>query len=230
MRCPCCGKIMDGDISSFCVDCLSKLPRTAERGDEFVSHGKTGAYVFFYAAPFYYDGIFRTAFTRFKFRNKSAYASAFAMCMAESWRKAMNGTREGDKLRPDVITWIPVSAQRRRERGYDQSELLAKCVGDYLGVPVVPILRKTGDNKPQSSLDTSARAANVIGMYEICSDAPDITGKTVLLIDDILTTGATAREAAFVLDSVRPRRICCLFAAKTEKSRREKRENFCPTA
>ena len=217
---------MEGEVSSFCGDCLPKLPRTANRGDEFGSFGKVGRCVPFYAATFYYDGLFRRAFMKFKFGDCSAYAHAFALEMAQTWLRAMNQTNGGDSLRPDIITWIPVSDKRKIERGYDQSELLALEVGALLGVPVLPVLRKTGDNMPQSTLASAARAANVIGMYEIGENAPDVTGKTVLLIDDVLTTGATAREASFVLDSVRPKKICCLFAAKTEGNRVKKSENF----
>ena len=217
---------MDGDVSSFCGECLKKLPRTADRGDEFGSFGKAGRCVPFYAATFYYEGIFRKAFIRYKFRNTSAYAHAFALLMSESWLRAMNKTENGESLRPDMITWIPVSDKRRKDRGYDQSELLARELGEILGIPVCRVLRKTGDNKPQSSLDAAARAANVIGMYEIAEDAPLITGKTLLLIDDVLTTGATVREASFVLDSQRPEKICCLFAAKTDPNKRSKEDNF----
>ena len=217
---------MDGDVSSFCGDCLSKLPRTENRDDEFGSFGKAGRCVPFYAATFYYEGIFRKAFVKFKFRNNSAYAHAFALEMAKTWLRAMNRRADGDSLRPDIITWIPVSDKRRKDRGYDQSELLARDVGELLGVPVCSVLHKTGDNKVQSTLDAAARAANVIGMYEIRRDAPEITGKTVLLIDDVLTTGATVREASFVLDSVRPKQICCLFAAKTDLNRVKKKDNF----
>ena len=217
---------MEGDVSSFCGECLRKLPRTDDRGDEFGSFGKAGRCVPFYAATFYYEGVFRTAFVRFKFRNNSAYAHAFALEMAQTWLRAMNRTKDGQTLRPDIVTWIPVSEKRRKDRGYDQSELLAREIAELLGVPVLPVLRKTGDNRAQSSLDAAARAANVIGMYEIREDAPDITDRTVLLIDDVLTTGATVREASFVLDSVRPRKICCLFAAKTEGNRGKKEDNF----
>ena len=225
-RCPGCRKYLGGDLCYFCVDCAPKLPLTADRGDELTFSGSAGRYVHCYAAPFYYDGIFKKAFIKFKFFNRRYYSSAIAVYMAEAWRRAMNCRDDGEGLRPDIITWVPVSAKRRKERGYDQSELLAKAVGDYLGIPVAPVLCKVGDNKPQSTLDASARAANVIGMYDILPDAPEITGKNLLLIDDIFTTGATVREASFVLDSVRPKRICCLFAAKSAKSSGTKGENF----
>lgn len=229
VRCPVCKKILHSESSFFCPECQKHLPWVKEKDGEFVTSGKAGKYVSGYAAPFYYKDDIRLAFSRFKFQNKPVHAHAFGICMAECWRRAAESSPLGDELMPDVITWVPVSKKRKRDRGYDQSELLAKCVGEELGIPVVPLLEKTGDNKPQSTLDAFARAGNVIGMYETRADGTDITGKTVLLIDDILTTGATVKEASFVLDGLRPKRIFCLFAAKTDKSRPKDTENFHPS-
>ncbi|MDD6261879.1 MAG: ComF family protein [Clostridiales bacterium] len=225
-RCPACGKILEGDICVFCEECMETLPSPEGESGEFSKNGRAGKYVSLYAAAFYYSGGVKRAVGRFKFSNRSSYAGAFARCMAARWRRAVNLLPDGDRYRPDIVTWIPVSKKRKRKRGYDQSELLAREVAELLGVPAEAVLEKTADNPPQSSLDASSRAANVIGMYSVKSGAPDISGKTVLLIDDVLTTGATVREASFVLDSAGPKRICALFAAKTGKGRPSERENF----
>lgn len=225
-RCPGCRRILQEEDCCFCADCEKLLPRTAPRGGELAVPGRPGRYVSAYAAPFFYEGIVRKGFTAFKFRDKPGYAPAFADPMALCWKRAVETSEHGEELRPDLVTWIPVSRERKRERGFDQSELLAKRVAMLLEVPAVALLEKTGNNRPQSSLDSYARAANVIGMYVTREDAPDITGKTVLLIDDILTTGATVREASFVLDGLRPGRIFCLFAAKTDGQRPKDGENF----
>ena len=99
----------------------------------------------------------------------------------------------------DVITWVPVSRKRRRARGYDQVELLAKAVGPELGIPVEPLLEKFRDNRANSGLKTPAeRRANVLGVYKVI-EPERLHGKRVLLLDDIVTTGATASECARVL-------------------------------
>ena len=99
----------------------------------------------------------------------------------------------------DVLTWIPVSRSRRLRRGYDQVELIAKAAARELGMEATPTLRKIRSNPPQSRITGEAqRRANVLGVYRVRQDA-DIRGKTVVLLDDILTTGATMGEAARML-------------------------------
>ncbi len=216
-RCPACGRRLEGDVATFCAACEATLPGPRGTEAEFSRRGRAGSGIALYAAPFWYEDGVRTALTRFKFRGRSSYAPAFARCMAESWRRAVNSRAGGEAFRADVVTWIPVSARRRRQRGYDQAELLARSLGDFLGVPAVALLEKTEDNAPQSSLDAAGRSANVTGVYAVRRAAPDVAGKTVLLVDDILTTGATASEAAFTLSALRPARSCAVFAAKTRR-------------
>ena len=103
----------------------------------------------------------------------------------------------------DVLTWIPVSRLRKLRRGYDQVELLAKTVGRELGMTPAPLLRKVRHNRPQSGIHGEAeRRANVLGVYRLTRGA-EVAGKRILLLDDILTTGATAGEAARVLENRR---------------------------
>lgn len=98
----------------------------------------------------------------------------------------------------DLITWVPVSFLRRWKRGYDQSERLCRAVCRELNVKPRRTLRKVRNNAPQSSLDKSQRRANVLGVYRPVHPEA-IRGKRILLIDDVITTGATADECAAVL-------------------------------
>ena len=99
----------------------------------------------------------------------------------------------------DLITYIPISDQRRRKRGFDQVELLAKEVSAQLGIPCVVTMKKVRHNRPQSGIVGHAqRRANVLGAYQV-TDGKALQGKKILLLDDIVTTGATAGEAARVL-------------------------------
>ena len=104
-----------------------------------------------------------------------------------------------DRLQVDIITWVPISAKRLKKRGFDQGQLLAERLSSELDIPVVPLLKKIRDNPPQSGIVGHAhRKANVLGVY--VSTAPEtLCGKRILLLDDILTTGATAGECARVL-------------------------------
>jgi ComF family protein len=99
----------------------------------------------------------------------------------------------------DVLTWIPISRQRKRRRGFDQVELLAQKLGAELQIMPIPTLEKVRNNRQQSRIIGSAqRRANVLGAY-IAIAPENIAGKRVLLLDDIITTGATASECARIL-------------------------------
>lgn len=162
-------------------------------------------------APFYYKGGVRSAIIRYKFRNKPVYARTFAQYIAKL-------ISEDESFCANFITWVPISKWRLHRRGYDQSELLAKALGKELGLPVIPTLRKKRNNRKQSKMkDVSARRANVIGVYKII-DTEKIFLKRALLVDDVLTTGATLSEAARMLKTAGVSSISVAVIAKTKKS------------
>ena len=117
----------------------------------------------------------------------------------------------------DVLTWVPISRLRKFRRGYDQVELIAKAVGRELGMVPVPTLQKVRHNRPQSGIPgAEKRRANVLGAYREVS-REQIVGKRVLLLDDILTTGATAGEAARVLLTAGAKEVHCAAVAAARK-------------
>ena len=98
----------------------------------------------------------------------------------------------------DVVTWTPLSRRRKRKRGFDQAELLARTAAGEMGLPVRKLLEKRTDNGPQSHLeDEAARRANVQGAYRLTGE--DLSGLRVLLVDDVVTTGSTMGECARLL-------------------------------
>ncbi len=142
-------------------------------------------------APLVYSGNVRRAILRFKFRDRADFARPLAAFAADEVRRRFAG-------RYDVVTWAPVSRERRRERGYDQAMLLAEAVAERLGTVAVSTLEKTRHTDPNSSLGSEERAKNVRGAYRT-TDPELVAGKRVLLIDDVVTTGATMRECARAL-------------------------------
>lgn len=107
---------------------------------------------------------------------------------------------------------VPVSAERLRERGYDQTVLLAERLAAQTDLPCRSLLRKTRDNRTQHRLTAKERAANVRGAY--ACDGAD--GLRVLLVDDIVTTGATARECAAMLYRAGAAEVLCVCCAVVE--------------
>ena len=99
----------------------------------------------------------------------------------------------------DVLTWIPVSFLRRWKRGFDQTENIALVVARELGVPAVKTLKKIRHTPPQSGISSpDARRANILNAYRVI-DPTLVENKRILLLDDVLTTGATASECAKTL-------------------------------
>ena len=97
----------------------------------------------------------------------------------------------------DLITAVPISKKRMKERGYNQSELVAKKISKLLEIPYAKLLIKVEETKRQSELSKIERAINVIDSFEFTK--VDIRDKNILLIDDVFTTGATVNECSKVL-------------------------------
>ncbi len=142
-------------------------------------------------APLIYrDGV-RDALRQFKFHGHSDYAAPLGKFIADEVRRRFAGQY-------DLITWAPISAARMAQRRYDQGMLLAEAAALELGDVAVSVLEKVRDNPPNSSLGAKQRGENVRDAYR--ATAPElVSGKRVLLIDDIYTTGATMGECARVL-------------------------------
>ena len=183
-KCMFCRKILRGGDGAACRACEAELT-----GHDGV---RTGTYFSRCVIPMAYEGKVRDAIIRFKFQDQPGYATEFGRILAKCIQNEFAGQY-------DLITWIPVSGERLKKRGYDQAMLLAMAAALELGDVAVETLRKTADNPAQSSLtDAAARKTNVQGAYTV-PEPELIEGKRVLLIDDIITTGSTLDEASRTL-------------------------------
>lgn len=198
-RCALCGRV---GVRGLCPKCESTLPLC--RTPLHVRKG-IGTCV----APLRYDGT-REALLAYKFSGGRSRCAGFGEILAQCVSEQLGGEF-------DVVSFVPVSEKRRRERGYDQSELLAREVCRIWGVEPKRLLRKVKNNRAQSSLSSrEERAKNVVGAYEAV--APEkIAGARILLIDDILTTGATLSECARVLREAGAERVLCATLAATDE-------------
>ena len=184
-KCAFCGALLKSDGDGICETCRRELPVTGDKKLKF-------DFISFAAAPFYYEGVVRQALLRYKFQGVPARGRVYGRLIAEEL------IRRGE-TDFDLLTWVPLSRKRERRRGYDQARILAESAGERLGLPVARTLLKGRHTPPQSRIRTKeARSANVSGCFQT-TDANTAAGKRVLLIDDILTTGATVSECARVL-------------------------------
>lgn len=184
-KCILCQKILTPGLVDLCAQCRTQTP-------EFTKSKKRHSFLARWTAVWYYRGSVRNSILRYKFQRRVSYAPAFGRFLAMKLQEA-----ELDDF--DVLTWVPISAARLRVRGYDQMVLVTRAVGQELGVEPEKTLVKIRNTPPQSSLRGFARRkANVLGAYQV-ADPQRIKDKRILLLDDVITTGATASECARTL-------------------------------
>ena len=202
-KCPFCGRLLEKGQTLLCPDCQRDLPWTQGKAGE-----RKGEFFEVCAAPLWYRDTVRESHHRFKFSGVRAYTRPYVTLMAQ----CVNDHLEG---RFDVLTWAPVSWWRRYRRGYDQAQLLAEGLAAELDMPCQPLLRKKRHTNPQSSLKgESERRANVLGAYAVlCPE--QVQGKRVLLVDDVMTSGATLSECARMLLTAGAKQVVCVTLAMT---------------
>jgi ComF family protein len=157
-----------------------------------------------------YDGILRVAIHQLKYRDRPQLATPLGQALAVSARTQaadLNG------LRFDALLPVPMHPIRRRLRGYNQSERLAKIVATELVLPLWnDALRRTHPTSPQVGLDAAARRTNLQGAFTVLR--PEVVaGKTLLLIDDVITTGSSLHECALVLKAAGAQAVFALTLA-----------------
>jgi ComF family protein len=111
----------------------------------------------------------------------------------------------------DAIVPVPMSRPRERKRGYNQAELLARALASRIGVRCELLLTARGGRKTQSKLTRPQRAANVRGAFTVSARSK---GKSVLIVDDVCTTGETLRACAAALRTGGASRVCAIAVAK----------------
>lgn len=201
-KCVLCGRILQKEETDLCRLCRVEAPY-------YPNHKRKLQFLDSFTAVWYYEGNVRNSLLRYKFYGARKNADSYGRLLA---MKLLETNPEGF----DCLTWVPVSRLRKLRRGYDQVELLAKAVGRELGMTPVCLVRKIRHNRPQARITGAAqRRANVLGAYRI--EQADVTGKKILLLDDILTTGATAGEVARVLLTAGAKEVHCAAVAAARK-------------
>jgi ComF family protein len=184
-KCVLCGRILEKNETDLCHLCRIHAPECPVLSSKY-------PYLNSWVALWYYEDTVRRSLLRYKFYGKRGYSSAYARLLGMKLMKE-------EKLDFDLLTYIPISQKRRRKRGFDQVQLLAEKLGQEIGMTPQPLLQKIRDNPAQSGIVGQAeRRANVLGVYRV-TDPTLVAEKRILLLDDIITTGATASECARVL-------------------------------
>ena len=205
-KCKFCGALVDRSSLDPCPKCPPGLwlegPQAVVPGDHFARC----------VCAAWYTGALREEVKRFKFRNQPGHAKAYGPMLARTIRFYLPGAY-------DLITWVPLSRARLRQRGYDQAMLLASAAALELDDVAAETLCKVRDTEAQSGLgkNDASRRANVLSAYQV-TDPALVEGRRVLLIDDIVTTGSTLSECARVLRTAGATDVVCAALARSRRS------------
>lgn len=197
-KCVLCGKLLEVEETDLCHSCRQDTP-------DFPDSKLKLPYLAHWTSLWYYEGNVRKSILRFKFYGQRSFAEVYGKLLA---MKLLS-----QEVSFDILSWVPISRLRKWRRGYDQVQLIAEAVGRELGISPTPVLVKTRNNRPQSRVGIAAkRRANVLGVYRTDKGAL-VKGKRILLLDDIITTGATAGECARVLLTAGAKEVSCATVA-----------------
>ncbi len=216
-RCAFCGAVIEPE-ELLCEACKANAPRIlpplcaycgANRAD--CSCRKHRMLYEQMLAPFYYEGGAANGITQLKFYDKPHRAEYFGIEMARLVRG------EYGKLQFDLVCCVPISAQRLRERGYNQSALLGQIVARELDLPFAEqLLQKLHNSSSQRDFSIHGRRANILGTIAVTQE-PAVANKRILLVDDVSTTGATLQECAKMLLLEYAAAVYCVTACKTKR-------------
>ncbi len=202
-KCILCRKVLEREELDLCHRCRVEGPQWAAKHPEY-------PFLDSLTAVWYYEDRVRESILRYKFNGYRHYAQGYGRLLAMQLQD----------MEFDTLTWIPVSRRRKKKRGFDQVQLLAESVGRELGAAPKALLEKNRDNPPQSNITGRAeRKANVLGVYAPVNIG-HIKGKKILLLDDIITTGATAGECARVLLTAGAAEVHCAVIAAARQAKK----------
>ncbi len=220
-RCVFCDRVIAPEECPACPSCIeTELPRIIEtacphcgrekrlyctcKRDSFLTDG--------IAAPFYFEGAVQTGIYRFKRVEDTDRTRYFAEEMREA------AFREFGDCAIDYITPVPTSRRARSDRGFNQAEGLARVLAKELHVPYAELLRKTTDTGSQKGLKAEQRRVNLLGVFDISTRLP-LSGKRILLVDDVVTTGSTTNECAKMLKLAGADQVYVLALALTRPNK-----------
>lgn len=206
-RCVFCRRLLHRGEEGICPRCQQELPWALGAEAE-----QTGEFFSLCASPLWYQDQVRASFHRYKFKGVRGYSRTYGRLVAQCVQDHLTG-------RYDLITWVPLSRARLRQRGYDQAMLLASAAALALDDVAAETLCKVRDTEAQSGLgkNDASRRANVLSAYQV-TDPALVEGRRVLLIDDIVTTGSTLSECARVLRTAGATDVVCAALARSRRS------------
>jgi len=206
-KCEMCETISE---SYICDKCKSKLEKTELYLNRIDDYSKDNTKYFDeHAYIFEYNSIIREKIIEYKFKNKPYLGKMFSEFFVKN--EKMCGFFE----KYDIIIPVPMTNKKIKERGYNQTEIIAKIISQNITNITMQknVLIKYKNNKVQSQLNKEQRQQNVQNVYELINEEI-IKNKNILILDDIYTTGATCNECVKTLRNAQPKKIGIITIAK----------------
>ncbi len=188
--CPGCGGEIDTALE-LCSNCLREEPRVWDKAISMFSH----------------EGLARQLLHRFKYRDTPEVARAFGLLAAE--------TLKATGYKPQSLVPVPLHWTRSFMRGFNQAELICKVMSEQTGIPVEHALRRSRRTKQQAKLSRNERKKNLIEAFSI-NDRKFHNKGTILLFDDVMTTGSTLQAASQVLKDNGAKEIIIMVIARRQ--------------
>lgn len=224
-RCIFCGRLLPLLAREMiCLDCENGLPyamagnrcgrcgKPVKMKGGLCEHCRRNPYPAYkkISSPYLYKDSVRYAMLRFKRKKHRSFAWVFA--------RRMKAVCDYDcpNVTFDFVVSVPPRAERMRKEGYDQAKNLAQTLARQMGIPYLwGAMKQKTQRKKQSDLSYEERIVNAKGNYRV-RRIRKVSGKTILLVDDICTTRATLQECAAALKAAKAAAVYCVTAATTE--------------
>ena len=203
---PQCAACRECGWSPLCPACREALEEAFSPG-KYLAHGGNGFADEMLALFPYGDPTVKALIFGWKEHDYPDYARIFGEYVARAAEKKLFSAA------PEVVTFVPRRRRDRKRAGFDHAEALARAVAEQLGLPCEPLLERRGVSLKQHRLSRERRLKNVTGVFHA---AKPLRGGNVLLVDDVVTTGASARECARVLKKAGAQKVFVLSLAHPE--------------
>lgn len=219
--CICCNReIVDGTEFQICKKCRKSIVpidgnvckvcgESLKKGLEMCDRCKVTTFAFDVNRSYtHYEEMSSNIVKGLKFGHRKYFAENVAdmLCSMKDYFKDV-----------DVLTFVPISADRLKQRGFNQAEVVATSISKKLKIPIVDMLSKVTDGKHQTELSQAERYKNLIGSFVLKDGIKEkIKDKVVMIVDDVFTTGSTLNECAKTIRKHKPKLIKTVTFAKTK--------------
>jgi len=222
LHCAVCKKILGSEnefgVCDFCRGQIRQNPRpycgicgrSLKDNEKLCAECRRSKFYFTRAHSAYlYEGVIKELIHKFKY-NKKLYLSGMLSSLMADFIKADLRILDGI----DAITYVPLSSHRLRTRGFNQAKVLASHLAREFGLPLSDTLKKLRSTRNQNELSRDDRLVNLRGSFRMIGNADILKGQRVLLIDDVMTTGATLDECSKTLLGGGACEVSCLTLAR----------------